>query len=189
MNARTLVAVPLLALLLAGCGGGDPTATPTATPMPGGGGSVGGSGDRPQNPGQDEGSEEDADQDDAPQPASWAFGPVQLHSVFHAFESSTPVTQTWSGYICGDPFRESWTLTQTIDSSGTSNTQTLTVPAFAADEQPLDYGGYLQIEAVPGAEPDEPGFRLWLADSEPPQFEPQSQRIAVEPRWSPESCA
>jgi hypothetical protein len=186
MTSLRLAAVSLV-LLLAGCGG-MPDPAGTATPAPGGGVSVGEPGDGPEDSGGDDDVDADDSDDDAVTPESWAFGPVQLHTVFHAYESSTPVTQTWSGYLCGDPFRESWTMTQTIESSGQSNTQTLTMRAFAADEQPLDYGGYLQIEAVAGAEPGEAAFRLWLGDSEPPQFEPQTQRIPVEPRWSPESC-
>jgi len=188
---RSLAVVPLLALLLAGCAGlADPSATPSATAGTGGGVNSGSDGDGSAGPDADDGGDgsDGEPADDAGQPGSWAFGPVQLHLVFHAYESSTPVTQTWSGYICGDPFRESWTMTQIIESSGVSNTQTITKPAFAVGEQPVDYGGYLQIEAVAGAEPDEPGFRLFLGDSEPKEFEPQSQRIPVEPRWAPEMC-
>jgi hypothetical protein len=187
---RVLGVVPIVVLLLAGCAGGvDPSATPTATPGLGGGVHVGDEGNGPQNDDGDEDDDDSGEGDDDATPESWAFGPVQIHTIFHAYESATPVTQTWSGYICGDPFRESWTLTQIIESSGTSNTQTLTMPAFAADQQPVDYGGYLQIEAVTGADESEPAFRLFLGDSEPEQFEPQSQRIPVQPRWSPESCA
>lgn len=170
-----------------------PVPTPTGIPGDDGGGGapIQGPGDGPENDGLDD-DLDSVDHDDDPDspelPASWAFGPVTLHTTFYAYETAVPVSQTWSGYVCGDPFTSEWHLTQVIESSGQSNTQQLSSTAFPMDSQPVNYGGYPLIEPLAGTEPDEPPFRFYVGDSQPESFQPTSQRIEAPVRWSPESC-
>lgn len=100
----------------------------------------------------------------------WAFEGV----VFTITVDDVSASQTWSGFVCGDPLVDPWTFTQTADGMG--DVVTTMVP-FALNARPDEWGQVPMIEPLTGTASDEPPFRLYIDDVEPPEVTPREQRI------------
>lgn len=102
----------------------------------------------------------------------WAFSGVVLTVAVEDVSAS----QTWSGFVCGDPLVEPWSFTQSAEGIGDVTFEQVPYPLGS---RPEGWGQVPMIEPLEGTASDEPPFRLYIDDVEPPEVTPTSQRVEV----------
>lgn len=103
----------------------------------------------------------------------WAFSGV----VLSVSVDDVSASQTWSGFVCGNPLVDPWTFTQTADGIGDVTFEQVPYPF---DVRPEGWGQVPMIEPLPDADPEDPPFRLYIDDVEPPEVAPRNQRVEVD---------
>lgn len=89
------------------------------------------------------------------------------------------ISEYWNGYVCGDPFRENWSVWQTVNETDVQHRYGLDLEPSLIDERPTEFGGVLMIEGNPAVRDGEPPFVLWLDYAVESPFAPATQRVPV----------